>query len=141
MLQWIDDFLFYARNENELLLNLKWFFRVCQEIGLKIHAEKTTLFAREVQFCGRIISADRLQYHPRHYESVIAMRTRVRTLAQIGCEIQFRPTPSASLHYTNYWKHFTRGLEKEQNAPCGIFHSATHGAPHMIPLSLTLNSK
>ena len=59
----------------ELLLNLKCFSKVCQEIGLKIHAEKTTLFARGVQFCGRIISADGLQYHPRHYESVIAMRT------------------------------------------------------------------
>ena len=75
MLQWIDDFLFYARNENELLLNLKCFFKVCQEIRLKIHAEKTSLFAREVQFCGRIISADGLQYQPRHYESVIGMRT------------------------------------------------------------------
>ena len=75
MLQWIDDFLSYATEEDELLQNLKSFCKVCQEKGIKIHAEKTILFSGEVQFCGRIISADGLQYHPGHYESVTAMRT------------------------------------------------------------------
>ena len=71
----MDDFQFHAANEEELLHNIKSFLEVCQEIGLKIRAEKSTFFARKVQFCGRIISADGLQYHPRYYDSVISMRT------------------------------------------------------------------
>ena len=74
MLQWIDDFLFYAKDETELLDNVESFFTVCEEIGLKVHAEKSTLFARQVQFCGRIISPDGIQYHPRHFESLVAMK-------------------------------------------------------------------
>ena len=76
MLQWMDDFLFHAANEEELLHNIiKSFLHVCQEIGLKINAEKSTCFARKVHFFGRIISADGLQYYPRHYDFVISMRT------------------------------------------------------------------
>lgn len=44
MLQWIDDFLFHARNEKELLEDIEVFLEVCHEIGLKIHAEKLPFF-------------------------------------------------------------------------------------------------
>ena len=75
MLQWLDDFLFYAKSEDELLSNIKSFLLVCSEIGLKVHAEKSTLFATEVQFCGRIISRQGVQYHPRHFDTLVSMKT------------------------------------------------------------------
>ena len=74
MLQWLDDFLFYAPNEKELLDNIESFLQVCSEIGLKFHSEKLTLFTNTVQFCGRQISKDGIQYHPRNFESLASMR-------------------------------------------------------------------
>ena len=41
---------------SELSYNIESFLRVCQEIGLKLHAEKLKLFATEVQICGRVFS-------------------------------------------------------------------------------------
>ena len=75
MLQWLHDFLFYATDEEQLLNNIDSFLQVCNEIGLKIHAEKMTLFATAVQFCGRVISSEGIQYHPRHFESLVSMQT------------------------------------------------------------------
>ena len=74
LLQWLNDFLFYASNENELLDNIESFLRVCQEIRLKVHAEKITFFATEVQFCCRVISKQGVQYHSRHFDSLLTMK-------------------------------------------------------------------
>ena len=73
-LQWIDDFLFYAKNENELLDSLEAFFAVCNEVGIKIHAEKGSFFGNEATFCGRKFTAQGMEYHPRHFESLLAMK-------------------------------------------------------------------
>ena len=87
LLQWIDDFLFYAASEKELLDNIDSFLQVCSEIGLKIHAEEITLFATTVQFCGHEISKNGIQYHPRNFESIISMRnpTLASELQQFIC--------------------------------------------------------
>ena len=75
MLQRLDDFLFYATDEEQLLDNIDSFLQVFNEIGLKIQAEKMTLFATTVQLCGRVISNDGIQYHPRYFESLVSMHT------------------------------------------------------------------
>lgn len=87
ILQWINDFLLHARTEGKLLGNIEEFLRICQTINLKVHAEKTTLFAREVHFCGRIISDQGIQHHPRHFESLLKMRRPTMTgeLQQLLC--------------------------------------------------------
>ena len=74
MLQWLDDFLFYATNESELLDNVESFLRICKKIRLKVHAEKLSLFTTEAHFCGRIISSKGVQYHPRHFDSLLTMK-------------------------------------------------------------------
>ena len=74
LLQWMGDLLFYAASEKELLDTIEAFLHVCSEIGVKIQAEKITLFANTVQFCGHEISKNGFQYHPRHSESIISMR-------------------------------------------------------------------
>lgn len=61
MLQWIEDFLFYAKDETELLNTIESFLSVCSEIGIKVSAEKPNLFSRKFQVCGRVISAEGIQ--------------------------------------------------------------------------------
>ena len=86
-LQWIDDFLFYGKNEAELLDSLEAFFTVCNEVGIKVHAEKGSFFGKQATFCGRIINAQGVQYHPRHFESLLAMNkpTTAAELQQLLC--------------------------------------------------------
>lgn len=40
MIQWIDDFQFFGKDEDELFHNIEYFLLRCQEIGLKDYAEK-----------------------------------------------------------------------------------------------------
>lgn len=54
MIQWIDGFLFYAKDKYELLQNIEKFFSVCNENSFFIHPNKTALFKKEVKFGGRL---------------------------------------------------------------------------------------
>eukprot|EP00171_Calliarthron_tuberculosum_P021209 IDg21209t1 len=45
LLQWIDDFLLYAKDEQELINNIEKFLIVCKNCNFKVHALKTTLFS------------------------------------------------------------------------------------------------
>ena len=87
LLQWLDDFLMYAKNESQLLEDFEAFLSVCSEIGLKVHAEKTKFFMREAKFCGRIISAEGVKYHPRQFDSLLNMKrpTMEADLQQFLC--------------------------------------------------------
>lgn len=72
-LQWVDDFLLYAAEERELLANISQFFKACSQINLKLHAEKCTLFAREVTFCGRLLSETGIRHNPRNLAALVNM--------------------------------------------------------------------
>lgn len=83
MLQWIDDFLLHAPNENVLLDSIHEFLKVCREYGFKIHAEKTHFFLRKATFCGRAISSDGIQFEPLHPNALLKMET-----PRMGNELQ-----------------------------------------------------
>ena len=87
LIQWLDDFLFYSKDENSLLNDIQAFLQVCEEINLKVHPEKSNFFSKRVQFCGRIITPEGIQYHPRHFESLVSMKkpTTARELQQLLC--------------------------------------------------------
>lgn len=87
MLQWIDDFLLYARHETELLENIDKFLRVCKEVGFKVHPKKTTFFTKKAKFCGRILSTEGVQYEPRNFSVLLNMRkpTHADQLQQLLC--------------------------------------------------------
>lgn len=74
MLQLLDDFLFYSKDEKSLLDDFKAYLSVCNEIELNLHAKKTKVFAEDIQFCGRIISSDGIKYHPRHFDTLLNMK-------------------------------------------------------------------
>ncbi len=75
LLQWLDDFLVLSRNETELLDSIQEFLTVCAEYGFKIHAEKTQFFLKNAKFCGRILSPDGVRFDPRHFETIVSMKT------------------------------------------------------------------
>ena len=87
LIQWLDDFLFFSKDEKGLLDDIQAFLKVCQEINLKVHAEKSNLFSKRVQFCGRIITPEGIQYHPRHFNTLVSMKkpTMARELQQLLC--------------------------------------------------------
>lgn len=71
MLQRIEDFLFFGKDETYLIKSIPKFLCICKEIGVKLLAEKSNLFYRQVKFCGRIISTQGVEYHPQHFNSMV----------------------------------------------------------------------
>ena len=138
MLQWIDDFLFFADNEEELLSNIEKIFRICSEIRLKVHAEKSNLFAKKVQFCGSIISSQGVQYHPRHFESLVAMKksTKAYELQQLICatnwmrsSIQVYVERIAPLHQL-LEESYSKAGKRTKRALRSISFASSWGADH-----------
>lgn len=58
ILIWLDDFLLHAENETELLEIWERMFKKCEEYGLKLHAEKCSLYETEVKWCGKYVSGE-----------------------------------------------------------------------------------
>ena len=74
MLQLLDDFLLHGKSEKDVIDDIEHFFSICHEIGLKINAEKTSLFVREVKFCGRIIDEHGIRFEPRNLDALMTMQ-------------------------------------------------------------------
>lgn len=62
----IDDFFAHAPNEPSLLDTLEHFLRICHKHGLWLSARKSSLFRKEIRWCGRLISGDGYQMNPTH---------------------------------------------------------------------------
>jgi hypothetical protein len=77
----------HTRSEDQLLTLLGKYFRKCAEVGLKVHAEKCDLFAREVKFCGRIIDGEGTRFDPSRLETLKQMKrsTKAGDLLQFNC--------------------------------------------------------
>ena len=64
MKAWLDDFNLYAINEAELLELLEQFFSICKAHNLYLSARKCVFFAKEIKWCGRIITSDGYKMDP-----------------------------------------------------------------------------
>lgn len=62
---WIDDFVIHAASEQELFQELRNFLKNCREKNLKVSLPKSTFFAKELKWCGRIIDGEGVSLHPR----------------------------------------------------------------------------
>jgi RNase H-like domain found in reverse transcriptase len=71
---WLDDCLLHTKMEDDLLATLNFFFKKCQEHGLKQHASKCVLFATTVRYCGRLITKDGVRFDPKNMEALQKMR-------------------------------------------------------------------
>lgn len=74
MLQWLDDFLTHAEDEEELLSDIITFLEVWAEAVFKVNPKKSCFFIKKVKFCRRIISSEGVQFDPRSFEAVVAMK-------------------------------------------------------------------
>lgn len=82
LLQWLDDFLLYATSGEELLEDIEQFLLLCSEYGFKLHASNCSFFLKQVNFCGRRISADGVTHDPRNFEVITSMK-QPRTGAEL----------------------------------------------------------
>jgi hypothetical protein len=71
---WMDDCLLHAKTEDDLLTISNFFFKKCQEHGLKLHASKCALFASTVSYCGRLITKDGVRFDPKNMEALQTMQ-------------------------------------------------------------------
>jgi hypothetical protein len=65
----LDDCLLYTKTD-DLLATLNFFFKKCQEHGLKLHASKCVLFATTVNHCERLITKDGVRFDPKNMEAL-----------------------------------------------------------------------
>ena len=67
---WLDDFNLHAKDEAVHLRNLRQFFEICKEKNLFLSAKKCEFFAKNIRWCGRIISKDGYCMDPRNAEAL-----------------------------------------------------------------------
>ena len=79
---WIDDYMLFARDENELLKILRRFFEICRERNLFISLPKSSFFLRKVTWCGRVISESGIRFNPKNFSGLENCDTP-RTAAEI----------------------------------------------------------
>jgi hypothetical protein len=57
-----------------MLATLNFFFKKCQEHGLKLHASKCVFIATTVRYCGRLITKDGVFFYPKNMEALQTMQ-------------------------------------------------------------------
>ena len=73
ILQYIDDTLLYARNEDELLDSLESYFKLLTRYNVKLHPGKFVLFARQLVWGGKLISAEGTRPNPQRIKTIKEM--------------------------------------------------------------------
>ncbi len=74
MKAWLDDFHLHAQSEMELLGLLETFFSICQDRRLFLSARKCTFFAKELRWCGRLITPTGYEIDPGRIEALRGMK-------------------------------------------------------------------
>jgi transposase InsO family protein len=82
-LLWIDDILVHATDERQLVDRLSQVFKRLNQAGLKADPRKCQLYAREIRWFGRLISADGIRADP---DKVQALRSMSKPTCV--CELQ-----------------------------------------------------
>jgi RNase H-like domain found in reverse transcriptase/Reverse transcriptase (RNA-dependent DNA polymerase)/Integrase core domain/Integrase zinc binding domain/Chromo (CHRromatin Organisation MOdifier) domain len=70
LLAWLDDLLLHSSTEVDLLQTLREFFTICLAKNIKLHPDKCCLFALTLRWCGRLISAEGVNFDPRRVQGL-----------------------------------------------------------------------
>jgi hypothetical protein len=70
----LNDCLLHTKTENDLLATLNFFFKKCQEHGLKLHAIKCVLFSTTVRYYGMLITKDGVRFDSKNLEALQTMQ-------------------------------------------------------------------
>ncbi|ETL83427.1 hypothetical protein L917_16625 [Phytophthora nicotianae] len=73
LLVWIDDLLLYADDIDTYLDKLAEFFSFLNDFGLNLSVKKSSLYMKEVKWCGKIIDANGVRHDPARIEALRAM--------------------------------------------------------------------
>ncbi len=83
LLIWLYGLLGFAEDEDTLIETLKLVLTICRQKCLKLNPRKCDLIATKVQFCGRMIEAKGVTFHPRHYEALTSMEALATVCALV----------------------------------------------------------
>ncbi|KAE9067004.1 hypothetical protein PF007_g28235 [Phytophthora fragariae] len=70
---WLDDILGDAKDAECLMVLLDQVLERCEKYGLKLHAKKCRFYATEIQWCGKMISANGVRHCPDRIQGLVDM--------------------------------------------------------------------
>ncbi|OWZ04014.1 hypothetical protein PHMEG_00024162 [Phytophthora megakarya] len=73
LLVWIDDLLLYDEDIDKYRDKLQELFSLLDEFGLKLSVKKSSLYQKEVKWCGKIIDANGVRHEPARIDTLRAM--------------------------------------------------------------------
>ena len=91
LLVWIDDLLLYAEDIETYLVKLQLLLSIADRFGLKFSAAKTSLYQKEVSWCGRVINEHGVRYSPEKIEALRSLPypTTAGELQQFLCAVNW----------------------------------------------------
>ena len=104
ILAYIDDIICCTQDLLEHLKELGDIFRMHREAGIKIRAEKTHLFRREVEYLGYDVSEEGVKMRPSYVEKITQWPTP-KTVKELNCWLGF----------TGYYRSFIKDYSKLTN--------------------------
>ena len=81
-LVYVDDVIIWGRNVWELMDHFSWVVKKMMEVGLFVAADKVTLYAREVKWCGKLYSGTGVWHDPERIRGLVEMR-RPETVSEL----------------------------------------------------------
>jgi hypothetical protein len=73
LLIWIDDLLLYANDVKVYLQKMERLFELLDSFGFKLSAKKSSLYEREVKWCGKLISGAGVRHDPERVRTLQAL--------------------------------------------------------------------
>ncbi|KAH9150223.1 hypothetical protein AeRB84_006900, partial [Aphanomyces euteiches] len=73
LLAWLDDMLGYAETTDDLFYLVEQVLTICSKFGLKLYPRKCDFFLRMAKWCGKLISADGVEYSPSRIQGLCAL--------------------------------------------------------------------
>ena len=81
---YLDDVIVFSRTFDEHIENVRTVLRRLREHGIKLKARKCKMFKREVNYLGRIVSADGCRVDPSYVKAVLALKeTNPKTVGDV----------------------------------------------------------
>ncbi|KAE8981003.1 hypothetical protein PR001_g24129 [Phytophthora rubi] len=91
LLIWIDDLLLYANGIEVYLQKLGELFALLNQFGLKLSVKKSSLYQKEVKWCGRLIDEHGARHDPTRIDTLRSLPypTTAGELQQFVCAINW----------------------------------------------------
>ena len=82
-LTYVDDVIISGRNAWELMDHFSWAVKKLMKVDLFVAAHKVTLYAREVEWWGKLYSGTGVRHGPEHIRGLVEMMRRPETVGEL----------------------------------------------------------